>query len=97
LVGIDFRDVLAGEHGEHPGGFRRGRGVDGNDLGVRAVRAQERRVGLIRKIPIGDESPLPGEQAPVFQSSFHIGVENTRTAAGFTVGKTRASVLKKRS
>ncbi len=67
-----FGHVLAGEHDEHSRGFERSGRVDGNDLGVRAVRAQERRVGLIRKIPVGGETPLPGEQAPVFQSSFHI-------------------------
>src|SRR6266545_3253690 len=54
---------------------------------VRAARAEERRVGLIRKIPVGDESPLPGEQAPVFQSSLHGGVENTRTAGGSRLEK----------
>jgi len=74
-----FGHVTAGEHEEHPGGFERASRVDGDDLRVRAVRAQERRVGLIRKIPVGDESPLPGEQAPVFESSLHVGVENTRT------------------
>src|SRR5437879_11946059 len=47
---------------------------------MRAVRAQERAIGLIRKIPVGDKAPLPGEQAPVFQSSLHVGEENTRTA-----------------
>ncbi len=87
-----FGHVTAGEHEQHSRGLERGGGVDRNDLGVRAVRAQERRVGLFLKIPVGDESPLPGEQAPVFQSSLHVGTENTRTAAG----KAHASVLKKR-
>jgi len=44
--------VTAGENEEHPRGCERASRVDRNDLGVRAVRAQERRVGLIRKIPV---------------------------------------------
>jgi hypothetical protein len=66
-------DVLAGEHREHSRRSECGGDVDRHDVGVRPVRAQERRVGLVREIPIGGELALPGQQPPVFQSSLHIG------------------------
>ena len=60
------RIVGAGEHEMHARPCGRGRDVGRDDLGVRAVGAQEKGVKLARKIPVRAVATLALEQARVF-------------------------------
>src|SRR2546427_9698594 len=85
------RVVGAGENGVHARPRQCGLRIDRNDVGMRAVGAQEKSVKLSGKIPVGGVAALSGGEARVFAAYCFFGHGSARQCGrkGAIVSKAR--------
>src|SRR6185503_13395244 len=98
--GLELGRVFAGEDGHNARQRESGFGVQTQNLGVRAVRAQKTRVKLAREIPVRGVPAAAGEKPVVLATTLefgHAGCGQDCQAANFQPCGVRTHALRKSS